>query len=136
MANEIQVTSSLRVLKRDTDGTLLIDYTAKPTNVIASMSGNHGPEGGIILATTAGTDFDFPDITAGGGFVRFMNQGPNRIYVGLFDSANAVFHPFMALEKGESFVLRLAHTIFDGFANLRAQAVGSNSYLLAEAFDA
>lgn len=106
MANEAQVQSGLRVLKR-TGTVTQIDYNSRPNAFLATVTGTKGPLPGSITVSTSGTDLDLSGLSEP-GLCRIMNQdGTNYVTLGIYDPTTGVFTPTDEFLPGESFVKRL-----------------------------
>lgn len=115
MADEARITSSLQIIKRAEDGTILLDARPQPTTFTADVAGVKGPTPGAITVSTAGTDVDLSELTVP-GLCRFMNNDDvNFVTYGIWDPTGVVFYPLGELLPGESYVIRLSRDIEEEF---------------------
>ncbi len=111
MANEIQVTGSLRVIKG------VLNWQSSPNGFTTDLEGTLGPVGGTALVTTAGLDLPLVGLTTPGwGWV--FNAGrydgdtvtdADYVQVGIHDGA--IFHSFLELAPGEGHPIKLSRDI-------------------------
>ena len=138
MANEITVNLNVVVRK----GNLAETVSA---NFRATQTGTGGPTPGVLSISTAGEDVTLTDLVTPGLCVVQNVDSTNYIEMGVHDGA--VFHPFLELQPGESYVFRFSrnlgeednvagtgttgtiHTIF-------ARANTAAAWLLIKAFEA
>lgn len=147
MANEITVTSSLFIQKRSDDGTeTLVEYQSRPTAFQADMEGAKGPTPGAIAVSRFGTDISLAELDHP-GFCRFRNlDDANPIEIGIYNTDQSEFYPFLRLLPGESYVLRLSPNVNREYAGtgtgttsevntFRAISENADGVLLVEAFE-
>lgn len=151
MANEALIRSNLQIRKTlsATDGTIILDYSSRPTAFTADVSGNLGPTPGAFVASTAGTDVDLSALTIP-GLCRFMHLGTaNFVEVGIWDPEGVRFYPMLELLPGDSFIVRLARNIEEEFGTgdpgtatagantnrMRFKAISAAVNVLVEAFE-
>lgn len=147
MANEAQIQSGLRVLKRS--GTItLMDYNARPSAFLATVTGTKGPLPGSVTASVSGTDVDFSGLTKP-ALCRLMNQdATNYVDVGIYEPATGTFYPLMELQPGETYVIRLSRNFAEEISGtvtgtgtvaennrLRLRANTASVNVLVEAFE-
>lgn len=147
MADEVTVTSSLFVQKRNDEGTeTLIEYQSRPSAFRADMTGAKGPTPGAIAVSRFGTDISLSQLDHP-GFCRFRNLNEtNPIEVGVYNTDQSEFYPLLRLLPGESYVVRLSPNISGEYAGtgtgttgelntLRAISENADGVLLVEAFE-
>lgn len=141
MANEIQVTSSLVVVKNN------LQYQSRPAAFVADMAGGKGPTPGALTADEYGTTVDLSQLTTP-GLCRVANLDDDdstaHLLVGVYDGAS--FFPLIELLPGESYVFRLWRHLGQEFTGtstgtpsdanqLRLMGVGGEVTALVEAFE-
>lgn len=147
MADEIQVTSSLLIRKLTSDGTAVqLEYQSRPSAFRDDMTGAVGPSPGAIAVSRYGTNIDLSQL-AHPGWCRFMNLNEaNPIKVGVYNTDQSEFYPFLRLKAGQSVVVPLDPDINDEYAatgtgttgelnTLRAISENADGVLLVEAFE-
>lgn len=96
MPNQATVQSGLTIRKVD-GTTVILDYAARPSAFLTTVSGNKGPVPGAMTVTDTAAAIDISQLETP-GLCRLMNQDPtNRISVNVT----------MELMPGESYVIRL-----------------------------
>ena len=138
VADEVQVRSSLQILKKTGEFTL-IDYRSQPTVFKTDITGVKGPLPGAVAVSTAGIEIDLSQLTVP-GFCRLMNQdGTNYVTYGILDADGNTFHALGELGPGESYVLKLARDIGlgtgTGYESLFIKADTASCNVLVEAFE-
>lgn len=141
MANEARLLISLQINKDN------LQYQGRPTAFQADVDLTEGPTPGFILVSRFGTAIDFSQLTTP-GLCRMQNYSQsNSIAIGIYNTDQAEFYPFMYLKPGESYVLRLHPEINEEYAGTGtgttseenvfwAQSENANAPLLVEAFGA
>ena len=141
MANEARLLISLQINKSN------LQYQGRPTAFQADVTLTEGPTPGFVLVSKFGTQISLTQLTRP-GLCRFQNYSLlNNIAIGIYNTDQSEFYPFMLLKPGESYVLRLHPEINEEYAGTGtgttseenkfwAQAENANSALLVEAFGA
>ena len=145
MSNEAQIQSGLKILK--TSGTITtLQYSASPSSFVGDVSGTKGPVPGAILATLAGVNVDFGELTTP-SYCRIMNlDDTNFVEYGIWDPEGSTFYPLGEILPGESYVLRLSRNLSEEFGTgtgttgadtnrLRIKADTAACNVLVEAFE-
>lgn len=146
--NEATIRTSLAIRKTLTDGTVVMDYSSRPTGFNADVTGTNGPTPGAVAIATSGTIISFAQLTTP-GLCRLMNMDDdNYVTYGIWDPALSKFYPLGELQPGESYVLRLSRflqteigtgtgTVGGGghTTSLKMYAQASTANVLVEAFE-
>lgn len=138
MANEISVNLSVSVRK----GNLSENISA---NFRANQDGTGGPTPGVLSISTAGEDITLTDLVTPGLCVAQNVDDDNYIELGVHDGT--LFHPFLELQPGETYVFRFSRNINEeqdvagtgttGNVNtIFARANTAAAWLLIKAFEA
>lgn len=140
MANEASVQCSLQIRAGN------IVYRGQPTAFKADVTGRKGPLPGTFEATTEGTDLDLSQLVSP-SLYRIMNlDEDNYVTLGIYDAANALFHPLHDLLPGETYVGRFSRHLGIEFAGtgtgtsgvlntVRIKANTASCNVLVEAFE-
>lgn len=147
MANEITVSSTLRVTKGD------LDYQSRPTSLKADLTTARPPGPGLVYCpSNIVTVVSFANL-ANPGWCRIQNLGDDAglsqyIDVGMYDSTNLIFLPMLELLNGDSYCVRLSRNLGEvdsvpaptgtsvyTRASLAILSLGYNIKALVEAFD-
>lgn len=147
MANEITVQSGLSIRNPAT----FLNYRSPVTGFVATITGNKGPTPGAVTVTTTGGDVDLSGLTQP-GMCCFTNIGrltgtaltTDYVQVGIHDGT--LFHSFIELFPGESYVVRLSRDFGEEntvpgtgtsatINTLYAKAFGASQVLQVDAFE-
>jgi hypothetical protein len=146
MADEARISAGLNV-RKVVNGVTLLEYQSRPAAFTADVAGTKGPVPGAIAISRFGTDINLGELV-NPGLCRIMNlDDENAMRVGIYNTDQAEFYPFLKLLPGESFVIRLDPDVNEEYAGtgtgttgeantLRAIAENETSNLLVEAFEA
>lgn len=138
MANEATVNAGLQIKLGNGF------YQSMPSSFRADVSAFIGPTPGAITVPTTGANVNLSALTSP-GLCRIQNiDGTNYVRYGIHDGA--LFHPLGRILPGESYVLRLDHSLGEeesdtgtgtsGPVNsLYLKAVGASCVVLVEAFN-
>lgn len=160
MANEAQVRVSFNIR-----GPVSQQVQTNPGNFQADVSQDGGPDPGGFLATKAGSDVSFINLTQP-GLCFIMNLGvdangnslfpttgegqynwPYWVEVGLFDHTTNQFYPLIELLPGEQYVMRVSRFINTEIGTgsgthagadvvtMRVKAVGANSRVTVQCYE-
>lgn len=129
MANSFSIVSQLK--QTNANGQTI--YQSLPNSFSANQANANGPSPGMITATTGGVNVSLAQLTVP-ALCRIMNTDPTN-YVTIGTYVGSTFTPFLELQPGESFVLRLSRSILSGSANLRAVGNAASVNVLVECFD-
>lgn len=110
MADEATIISSLQI-----NGSGNLQYRSYPTSHLATVTGNAGPEPGLVVATTTGTVVTFDSLTTPALCVIRNLDSTNFIDYGIYDPDTNKFYPLGEVLAGESYVLRFSRNMEEEF---------------------
>ena len=129
MGNAFSIVSQLK----QTNAAGQTTYQSLPNSFTATQTNANGPSPGMITATTGGVNVSLAQLAVP-ALCRIMNTDTTN-YVTIGTYVGSTFTPFLELQPGESFVLRLSRSILSGSANLRAVGNTASVNVLVECFD-
>lgn len=104
MANEITVTTEMRITKDNLTERYGVSYTA-------DMDAGRGPTPGLLTATTTGVSVDLSQLVDPGHcFIKNLSED-YRIEIGMKDTSAGTFLPLIELKPGQGMVIPLARNI-------------------------
>lgn len=133
MSGTARVQSSLQIVSGN------VNYNPQPNAFNALVTLANGPTpGAILVATAPGTDVNLSALTAKtpsmtGGFCRIRNlDQTNYIKVGLYDTSDGEFRPFLELLPGEFYIFRLSRKLGKEYAGTGTGAGATSLRIVAD----
>lgn len=132
MANEAQVTSILRILKRD--GNLItLSFQPSPVSFTVDVNGSKGPTPGALTIPVGGKVISFQELGTP-GLCKLRNIDPdNYVTLGSRDPDTNRFYPFMELGPGEEYVIKLSRDLNEEYVGTGTGTTGPNNQIFAKA---
>lgn len=147
MANEITFTANLSIAKLTTDGTRMqLQYQNTPNAFRDDMTGAKGPSPGAIEVSKFGTDINLSQLDHPGWCVFKNLDEFNPVEIGVYNTDQAEFYPFIRLKPGKFCIVPLSPRVNLEYAGtgtgttpeantLRAVFENADGVLSVEAFE-
>lgn len=112
MADEATVTCTLTIRKAE------LEYSSRPNNYRADVTGKKGPVPGAITVAVGGTDVSFTELTEPGLCWMQNLDDTNFVTYGIWEPDTSKFYPLGELLPGEIVVLRLSRDLGEQYSGV------------------
>lgn len=116
MADEATITSGLRILKRDANNVIILDYPNKTGQTFSvDVTGTKGPTPGALTIPTGGKVVSLEELVTP-GLYRFTNMdSASVIEYGIYLPDFDLFVPWGEMLPGETYVGRFSRNLLEDY---------------------